>query len=310
MPEQTVDVAVVGAGPAGITAALYAKRKELSVRIFEAESIGGQAALAMWVENYPGLGKMKGFDMMQKMASHLKEFGVEVEEAAEVTGISKPGKGKGLFELDINNGEEKVKAKAVILATGGKHKMLGVPGEMELNGKGVSYCATCDGPAFKGKSVAVVGAGNAGANAALFFAGISKKVYLIEIEEKPKFDAIYAKAVKDAGVELLLSTEVVGIQGKEGVSGIKVKGKKGKEVLPVEGVFVYVGMKPKNGLAKVLGLSLDKEGYAIANEKGESSVPGVFIAGDVSGSIGQIVVAAGAGAVAATAAFEFVKGIK
>ncbi len=306
---KAIDIAIVGAGPAGMTAALYAKRKALKVRIFDSGAAGGQTALAVWVENYLGFGRIKGFDLTQKMAKHLEDFDIEIEEAAEVTGISKKGKG---FELDINNGEERVEAKAVVLATGSKHKMLNVPGEKEFYGKGVSYCATCDGPAFKGKRVAVIGAGNSGANASLFFAGISSKVFLIEFDEKPAFDAIYSKHVKEAGVEMFLGKQVVAIEGKKMVSGLKLKGRAGgkDESLAVDGVFVYIGMTPRNGLAKKLGLKLDEKGFVKANGLGESSQPGIFIAGDATGELAQVVVAAGSGAIAATTVFEFVKGLR
>jgi thioredoxin reductase (NADPH) len=309
MPEKSIDLAVVGAGPAGITAALYAKRKALKVRIFDSEAAGGQTSLAVWVENYPGLGRIKGFDLMQKMAKHLEEFGVEIEEAAEVTGIEKKGK---LFEVDINNGEEKVEAKAVILATGSKYKVLDVPGEKELYGKGISYCATCDGLAFKGKTVAVVGAGNSGANAALFFADICKKVFLIEWAEKPNFDEIYKKPLEEAKVEMLFGTAVAAIEGKKKVSGLRLKPAKGGngESLAVDGVFVYIGMQPKNSLAKKLGLKLDKKGYVEVNERKETGLPGLFVAGDITGEQAQTIVAAGSGAIAATSSFEFVKGLK
>lgn len=304
-----VDVAVVGSGPAGITAALYAKRKELKVRLFEAEALGGQAADALWVENYPGIEGLRGDELTQRMADHLKQFGVEVEEAAEVTSIRKKN---SYFELSVNRGEETVKAKAVILCTGSKNKTLNVPGEKELYGKGVSYCATCDGPAFKGKTVAVVGAGNSGANAAVFFAGICKKVFLVEAGERPCFDMVYGKRLKEAGVEVLLSSLAKSIEGKDRVEAVSVEDTKtGKtKKVAVDGVFVYIGFNPMNKLAKSLGLKLGKKGYVQVNEGNGTSLPGVFAAGDITGQVAQIVVAAGSGAIAATSAFEFAKGLK
>jgi len=305
---EEIDVAIVGAGVAGITAALYAKRKALSVRLFESKALGGQAAEAVWVENYPGVTKAKGAQLMQRMSEQLKEFGVEAEEAAEVTGIEKKG---NLFELDINKGEEKLQAKSVVLCTGGKYRLLNVPGEKELYGKGVSYCATCDGPAFKDKTVAVVGAGNSGANAALFFAEICKKVYLIEFSEKPGFDSVYEKPLKETKVELMTNTQVVGIEGEKHVTGIKYKDKSQEEKrLAVDGVFIYIGMQPNNELAKKLGLKLNEKGYVSVNQSNKTSMEGVFAAGDITGQLAQIVVAAGSGAIAATTAFEFLKGLK
>ena len=305
----SIDLAIIGAGPSGITAALYAKRKALKVRIFDSEALGGQTADAIWVENYPGVKKIEGFQLMKLMAEHLKEFGVEVEEAAEITGVKKSNGG---FELDINQGEEKVQTKAIIICTGNKYKMLNVPGEKELYGKGVSYCATCDGPAYKGKTVAVVGAGNSGANAALFFSDICKKVYLIEFNEKAAFDQVYEKMVKEAKVELMLNTQVTGINGKGKASGIRAKDRstgKVKEV-PVDGVFIYIGMVPKNKLAQKLGLEMNKRGYIEVDKNNATSLEGVFAAGDITGELAQTVVAAGSGAIAATSVFEFIKGLK
>ena len=304
-----VDVAIIGAGPAGLTAALYAKRKALTLRIFESEAVGGQAALAVWVENYPGFKKIRGSELMQQIADHLKQFGVEAEEAAEVTAI---GKKETYFELDINKGEERALAKAVILCTGSKYKMLNKPGEKEFYGKGVSYCATCDGPGYKGKTVAVVGAGNSGANAALFFSGICKKVFLVEFAEKPGFDAVYQKPLEESRVELVFNTEVTAVEGKEHVEGIRTRERKtGKEErIAVDAVFVYVGMQPRNKLAKQFGLKLDKRGFVSVNEHNETSLAGVFAAGDITGELDQVVVAAGSGAVAANSVFEFVKGLK
>lgn len=301
-----VDIAVVGAGAAGITAALYAKRKALGVRIFEAEALGGQTAEAVWVENYPGITKLEGTKLMHRMAEHLKEFGMEVEEAAEVTDIKKKG---GLFELDINNGEEQVMARSVVLCTGSEYKTLGIPGEKELYGNGISYCATCDGPAYKGRKVAVVGAGNSGVNAALFFAGIASKTYLIEFLEKAGYDAIYEEAVKKSGVELMLNSQVLEVIGEGNVQGVKVKDRgSGKErKLDVDAVFIYVGLQPRNALGKKLGLKLGKRGYIAVDESKATSMPGVFAAGDITGELAQTVVAAGSGAVAATSAFDYLK---
>lgn len=309
MDEKYVDLAVIGGGPAGLTAALYAKRKALTIRIFESEAVGGQTADAIWVENYPGVKRIRGSELMQQMALHLKQFGVEAEEAAEVTAIERKETG---FELDINKGEEKALAKAVILCSGSKYKTLNVPGEREFYGKGVSYCATCDGPAYKGKTVAVVGAGNSGANASLFFSGICKKVYLMEFAEKPAFDAVYQKPLEESRVGLLLNAEVKGIEGSKHVEGIKFRDRKtGEEkLLDVDAVFIYVGMQPRNELAKQLGLKLDEKGFVVVNERKEASLAGIFAAGDITGQLAQTVVAAGSGAVAANSAFEFVKGLK
>ncbi len=303
-----IDVAIIGAGPAGISAAIYAKRKALSIRIFESGAAGGQAAEAFVVENYPGVERLHGAELMQKMAQHLHGFGVEIEEAAAVTNIKNIGKGEG-FELEINNGEERAQAKTVILCTGSEYKMLNVPGEKEFYGKGVSYCATCDGPFFKGKTVAVIGSGNSGVNAALFFSAICKKTYLIEFLPSTTCDAIYNERIKKAKIELMLNMQVLEISGEKEVEKIRVNdraSKKEKEIA-VDGVFIYAGMKPRNELAKKLGLRLDEKGYVAVDSNNAATMQGVFAAGDITGELAQIVVAAGSGAVAATSAFEYIK---
>lgn len=308
MGERKIDVAIVGAGPAGITAALYAKRKEMKVRIFESAAAGGQAADAVFVENYPGLPKMKGMQLMQKMVESLKGFGVEPEEAFGVTGIEKKG---NAFELEIEGGEERVEAKAVILCTGAENRKMNVPGEKELQGRGVHYCATCDGPFYRGKSVAVIGAGNSGANAALFFAGICKKVFLIDCCKEPGFDGIYKSYLEKAGVQLLLERKVEAVVGEKRTEALKVKGVgTGKEeTIALDAVFVYIGMLPRNNLAKSIGLKLDKKGFVETDCNCRTNVLGLFAAGDLNGGVAQIVVAAGSGAIAAVSAFEYVKGL-
>jgi len=311
MPEKQpaiVDVAIVGAGPAGITAALYAVRKALSVRVFEAEAVGGQVAEAIWVENYPGVPKISGAELIRRMAEQLRSFGVEIGEAAEVTNIKKTGAGN-FFELEINSGEEKVSAKAVIICTGSRHVPLGIPGEKKFFGKGVFYCATCDGPLFKDKSVAVIGGGNCGVNAALFFSGICKKTYLIELMPKPNFDAVYSVPLRKSKVEFLLNTQLTEIIGKDSVEKIKVKGRSSGEqrTIDLDGVFIYIGLQPKNELAKKAGLKIDAKGYVAVDRGKMASEPGIFAAGDVCGDLAQLAVSVGAGAVAATSAFEYLK---
>jgi thioredoxin reductase (NADPH) len=305
---KAIDVAVIGAGPAGITAALYAKRKGLDVRLFEAAAAGGQAADAVMVENYPGVPKMKGSQLMQKMVESLKSFGVEPEEAFGVTGIEKKG---DLFGLELEGGEERIAAKAVILCTGAESRKLGVPGEKELYGRGVHYCAMCDGLSYKGKKVAVAGAGNSGANAALFFAGICKKVFLVDCRREPAFDSVYKGYIEKAGVQMLLGKKIEEIVGREKAEALRLKAIEGgkEETVAIDAVFVYIGMLPRNALAKKLGVKLDKKGFVETGCDCGTSVPGVFAAGDLNGGIAQVVVAAGSGAIAAVSAYDYVMGL-
>ncbi len=306
MAESEIDLAIIGSGAAGIAAGIYAARRSLKTRIFEKEALGGQTALAIWVENYPGFKKIKGEELMQQWAEHLKEFGLEAEEANGVAEIKKIA---GKFELLLDS-KEKVQAKAVLIATGTENKRLGIPREKELYGKGVSYCANCDGPFYKGKKVAVIGAGNSGVTNALYLNEMCKKTYLVEFLPQPNCDEIYLPQLEKSGIEALYNSELTEIKGEKRVKSLVVKDRatgKGKEIA-VDGVFIYVGLSPRNELAKKLGCELDEKGFVKINGKNETSVKGVFVAGDLgSGALAQTVWAAGDGAKAALAVYDYIR---
>ncbi|MFH1240190.1 MAG: FAD-dependent oxidoreductase [Candidatus Diapherotrites archaeon] len=302
------DVLIVGSGPAGITAAIYAFRKGLSVRIFEKGLIGGVASDAIMVENYPGFEGLSGMDLMQKMKKHLEKFGMKIE-LNEVKAIVKK-----LNVFEIEAGKEKFNAKSVILATGTKNKMLGIPGENELKGKGIAYCATCDGFFYKGKDVAVIGAGNSGVMAAIYLSDICKKVYLVEFLDEMMCDEIYKKKLeklKGKNLELHLGTALTEISGSGKVNGIKIKNRKSnaENEIALDGVFMYAGLIPQSELAKKAGAKITEKGFIKVSENMETSVKGIFAAGDVTGELAQIVSAAGSGAKAAVSAYNYIKGI-
>ncbi|MBU1939688.1 FAD-dependent oxidoreductase [Candidatus Micrarchaeota archaeon] len=303
-----VDVAIIGAGSAGVTAAIYALRNGLKTRIFDGEREGGMTADAVEIENYPGAGKISGKELMDKFLAQMRGFGGRVE-GKEISAIVK----KENKKFEINAGDETFEARTVIIATGTRYKKLGVPGEAELKGKGVSYCAVCDGAFFRERDVVVVGGGNTGVTYALYLAEICKSVALVEFEPELCADKVYLPRLNEKKVRVLANHGVVEIlDAKKGVvEGVRIKAREGgrEEVLPCAGVFVSVGLSPNNALAKAAGVEIDGKGFVKVNrETMETSIPGIFAAGDINGGVEQTVVAAGEGAVAAVSAFRFLQG--
>lgn len=299
-------MAVIGAGPAGITAAIYAKRKNLGIRLFDKKIAGGYVADAVLLENYTGFEAIKGIELARKMQQHARAQGIEIEEG---TGVKHARKSGDKFELELGGGK-KLQARVIILATGTTHRHLNVPGEKELQGKGVAYCATCDGPLFKGKKVAVIGGGNSGATNALFLADICEKVFLVEFSPRLKCDDVYRKRLAEKkNIEVLTGTRTTRILGETAVEGIEVEPAKGgeKKTIDCSAVFVYAGMLPQSSLAKELGCRVNEHGYIETGRDHSTSVPGVFAAGDVTGAFAQAIVAAGQGAIAAEAAYNFLQ---
>lgn len=307
MEEKIFDLCIIGAGAAGFTAAIYAARKNLSVIVLDKGSAGGQTANAIWIENYPAFGKITGKELMQRMRLQAESFGAIVKEAVEAIETRKTESG---FETITEN--EKIISKTVILATGTKHKQLNIPGEKEFYGKGVSYCATCDGLFFKKQRVAVIGAGNSGATTALLFGEIAAETFLIEFLPELACDEIYKTALKKTNVKLLTNTAIIEIIGKGAVEGIKIKNRatNKEQTIPIDGVFIYAGLLPENTIAKKSGVKLNENGFIAVNARCETSVPGIFAAGDITGALAQTIVAAGQGAIAATSAYNFIKKIK
>ncbi|MBN1940899.1 MAG: FAD-dependent oxidoreductase [Candidatus Diapherotrites archaeon] len=302
---EEIDLAIIGSGAAGIGAAVYALRRNLKIKVFEKEAVGGQTAKAVFVENYPGFKKITGLELMQKMRDHLQSLGSDVEEG---NGVKKIVKSKNGFELDLDEGE-KVFAKTVLLATGTENRHLGLKGEEELYGKGVSYCANCDGPFFKGKKVAVVGGGNSGVTNALYLAEMASKVFLFEFMPNLNCDEIYLPMLEKQKIEVMKNTQIAEVLGKYKVSGVKVKAREnGKEKkIDVDGVFFYVGLTPQNSLAKQVGAEIDEKGFVKVDENQMSSVNGFFAAGDITGSLAQTIWAAAEGAKAALAIHDFLR---
>ncbi|MFH1235293.1 MAG: FAD-dependent oxidoreductase [Candidatus Diapherotrites archaeon] len=302
---EKIDVAIIGAGPAGMTAGIYAVRKGLSARVFEKKIAGGNVVDSVLMENYPGIPSIRGFDLAQKMQAHFEGIGGKIEEG---TGVKAAEKKNNFFEIELDSGE-KIEAKSVIIASGTTHKKLKAKNAEKFEGKGIHYCATCDGPLYKGKTAAVIGGGNSGVMNALFLAEICKKVFLLEYGEALRADNVYEAQLKKAGVEIILNAEAFEITGKEKAEGLKYRERKtGKEKeLKVDGIFVYVGLDPNSAIAKPLGCKTTARGFIDTSREMKTSIDGVFAAGDITGAFAQAIVAAGQGAIAAESAYEFVK---
>lgn len=292
------DLIIIGAGPAGISAGIYAIRRGLKTVILEKASVGGQMLLTNEIENWPGFEMISGSDLAGRMESHVKKLGVEVK-AEEVIGMSLDGDVK-----KVATREKEYETRAVIIATGGQHRKLGIKGEGEFAGKGVSYCATCDAPFFKDKAVAVVGGGNIAAEDSLYLSEIASKTYLIHRKDSLRAEEAIQEKLKKKGVEFILNSEIEEILGEKFVNSIKIKGGK---TLKVDGVFISIGIVPSTTMTKGAGVELDEKGYVKVNREQETNVPGVFAAGDVTGGVMQISTAVGEGCIAALSAYKHVK---
>jgi alkyl hydroperoxide reductase subunit F len=292
------ELIIVGAGPAGITAAVYAARKRLDLAVLTT-NVGGQVIVSSQIENYTGFQYITGEELSAKFQEHLEKhkFELKMEEVGKVE------EKDGLF--NVKTSVDTYLGRTVIVATGRKPRELKVPGEAELKNRGVTYCATCDGPLFEGLDVAVVGGGNSGLEAVLQLIKIAKSVRLIIRGVQPKADKVLVDKVKGSKkVEILTETRVVEIVGENSVSGVNVQ-KNGEELLlPVQGVFVEIGSVPNSDIVDFVGKN--RWGEIFVNCKCETNVPGLFAAGDVTNvPQKQIVVAAGEGCKAALSAFTY-----
>ncbi len=306
MPDKKeYDVAIVGYGPAGITAGIYVARHQLDA-VLIGEEPGGEVASSGEIENWPGDGKTDGIALADKFQQHLRAHKdqVEVVSGRKVTNIDKAGQ---FFLLKISGGEN-VKASTVIYAAGRHPRQLGVPGEKELKGKGVSYCATCDAPLFTGKKVAVIGGGNTGAEAVIMLQKIASKIYLLHIKDELPADAVLVNNFKDdKKVDIICRAKTTAVKGDKVVSGLTYEdtGTSEDMELEVDGIFVTIGTVPNTKPASKL-VGLDKYGAVKADRYGRTDVEGFFAAGDVTDvRDAQIVVAAGHGCSAALSAAAY-----
>jgi len=297
------DVIIIGGGPAGMTAGIYAAKREMKTLLIEKGLPGGYMLLTNSIENYPGFLHISGKDLSGKMEEQMKNAGVEIL-GADATKIIVEGKIK---KVETSEGERQ--CKSIILAVGGGHKKLEAKGEKEFTGRGVSYCATCDAPFYKGKAVAVIGGGNSAISDALYISDVAKKTYLIHRREALRAEEAKSRELKNKGVEILLNTEVDEILGDRFVNAIKLTDKSSGEAkkLRLDGVFISIGTVPHSELARDAGIHLDEKHYIRVDGNQETNVEGVFAAGDVTGGVLQIATAVGEGCIAALSAYKHVK---
>ncbi|ASJ15131.1 thioredoxin-disulfide reductase [Thermococcus radiotolerans] len=307
---KTWDVLIIGAGPAGFTAAIYAARFGLETLILS-KDLGGNMALTDLIENYPGFPEgISGSELTNRMHEQVKKLGVEVifdeveridpTECAYYEGPCK-------FAIKTKNGKE-YKAKTIIITVGAAPRKLHVPGEEEFTGRGVSYCATCDGPLFKGKKVVVVGGGNTALQEALYLKSIGVDVTLVHRRDKFRADKILQDRFKESGIPAILNTVVTEIKGDGKVEAVKLRNRvTGEETeMPVDGVFIFIGYEPKTDFVKHLGIT-DEYGYIPVDMYMRTKVKGIFAAGDITNVFKQIAVAVGQGAIAANSAKELLE---
>jgi thioredoxin reductase (NADPH) len=308
MDNLNADLLILGAGPAGLTAAQYGARANLKVLVIEQLAPGGQALFIDKLENYPGnIGEKSGFEISQDMHRQAELFGaVFLTETA--TALEKEGE---VFKITLGN-RETLRAAAVIIATGSKYRTLDIPGEKEFYGRGVSYCATCDGPFFKNKKIFVAGGGDTACDEAQFLSRFSDQVVLIHRRDRFRAQkALAERVLRNPGIETRFNTRMAEIRGQSKVTSVVLEhtgtGKKYEE--GADGVFIFVGALPQSSL--VPGVEKDANGYIITNQNMETPVPGLFAAGDVrAGPFRQVVVAAGEGAIAAHCAAGYIDTIK
>ena len=302
MENNIYDIVIVGAGPAGLTAAIYARRASKKVLVLEAKSYGGQIVNTLDIENYPAEEHISGFDFATKIYNQAKNLGAEIffEKVVNINDLGK--------EKEVETTKNKYKAKAIIIATGSENRKLGLDNEDNLVGKGISYCATCDGAFYRKKVVAVVGGGNTALEDALYLSDIVSKVYLIHRRDEFRGSESTVKLLKEKdNVEFVYNSNVTKLIAEDKLKRIEVTNKEGSvRNIEVDGLFVAVGRIPENqNFAKII--NLDDSGYAIASEDCHTNTPGIFVAGDNRvKEVRQLVTATGDGAVAATAAIKYI----
>jgi thioredoxin reductase (NADPH) len=293
------DLVIVGGGPAGLTAGIYAVRSGLRTAIIEREALGGQVATTPIVENYPGFTQVGGKTLVDIMVSHALQY-VQIFQGEAVVDIESGA------PITVLTQRRKFLTKTVLMATGASHRHLNVPGEHRLGGRGVSYCSTCDGPLFKGKKVVMVGGGNSAVTEALHLYHMGVDVRLIHRRDKLRAQDFLAKQLSDNNIPVLWNSEIKEIKGEQRVNEIVIHNNKTNETdsLPIDGVFIAIGYTPAVELASKIGLELTQEGYIQHDGKHRTNVPGIYSAGDVEGGYKQIVTATGQGAEAAMTIFE------
>lgn len=297
------DLVIIGGGPAGLAAGIYAARRNLKCIILS-ETAGGLMSLAHMIENYPGVDPMPGIDLAERMKKQAEKFGCEFK-LANVVGLDLKGETK-----KVSTHDETYSAKAILITTGGHNKKLGVEGEDKFVGKGVSYCAACDGFFFKKKKVAVIGGSDCAVSVAAYLSEIASEVFMVHRRDELRAEEANQAKLNKSNIKIVWDSVVERIDGDKMVNRIVVKNVKtgASSELAVDGVFIECGEVPTTEIVKAAGIEVNENNFIKVNSKFETNVKGVFAAGIVTGSLSQVIVAAGEGAQAATNAYAFVKG--
>ncbi|MEJ5326984.1 MAG: thioredoxin-disulfide reductase [Candidatus Bathyarchaeia archaeon] len=300
------ELIIIGAGPAGLSAGIYGARSGLKTLIIEEKMAGGTASDAPILENYPGFLQISGSELAEKMALQCRKAGVTIRELEPVTALELKGERK-----KVKTTRTSYEASAVIVATGAHYRELGVKGEKEFRGRGVSYCGVCDGPLFKGKKVLVVGGGNSAVATALYLSGIAAEIFLVHRRDTFRAEEILVKdLISKKNAQLHLNTELKEIKGEKVVNSVVLFDKKKGETkeLMVDAVFVQVGEEPNSQIAKDAGVEVDDEGYIKINISQRTNLMGVYAAGDVTNHpVKQVGTAVGQGITAALAAYGYIR---
>lgn len=308
MLEKEFDVVILGGGPAGFSAGIYTARGNVSTAILDVSMLGGQPSNYLELENYPAFMKIGGFELMEKFEEHADMFGVQKFPMQEIEVIDLVS-----YPKIIRTKEAEFRAKSVIIATGAKPMKLGVKGEEEFIGQGVSYCAVCDGAFYKDKVVAIVGGGNSAVEEAIYLTKFASKVYIIHRRDELRADKIIQdRAAKNEKIEFVLNSVVCEIQGQDLVNNLILKNTKTDEMfnLAVDGVFPYIGITPN--VENISGqITQDKAGFIITDETMKTSIDGVFAIGDVRKTpLRQVITAASDGAIAGVYAVKYIESLK
>ncbi|WP_208560911.1 thioredoxin-disulfide reductase [Marinilactibacillus kalidii] len=305
--EKIYDVIVIGAGPGGLTAGLYASRSNLSTLMLERGLPGGQMNNTAEIENYSGFSSILGPDLSTKMYEGAQQFGAEYAygDVQEII--------NGEEYKEIVTSSKTFRTRSIILATGAEHKKLGVPGEAELNGRGVSYCAVCDGAFFKGKHVIVAGGGDSAVEEGTYLTQFASKVTIVHRRDSLRAQKILQdRAFKNEKIDFVWDSVIEEIEGDQAVSGVRIRNLKTGDVSTLEagGTFIYIGILPNSDQFRSLGIT-DEEGWIETDENMESRVPGIFAIGDVRKTVlRQVATAVGDGSIAGNAAYQYVEELK
>jgi thioredoxin reductase (NADPH) len=308
MTKTDYQLIILGGGPAGLTAGLYAARDKLQVLMIEKGIVGGQVLVTDWIDNYPGFPEgISGNELIEKMAAQAARFDLKIKNGE----VIKVGLSEAINKVTLGNGEE-LTCNALVICSGARPNKLGIPGEQEFTGQGVSYCATCDGPFFRDQEILVVGGGDTAIQEAVFLTKFARKVTIIHRRDELRATKILQeKAFANQHIEFIWNSNVVAIEGKKEVERVRLRNKEGEEQeIATSGVFIFIGTIPNNEMLPLELLDIDGYGFIITDDEMRTRVPGVMAAGDIrSKAVRQIINGAGEGAVAAIAAEHYLSGL-